>query len=113
MRVGAVAEKVSKQPIYRLAETLYDKLPKDDRELDLRYCQEKGQRGPGTISEFDSGGCLQLSPNAWARACSGCGALFGVLGKRNWCIQNRKSFPEIISVLESPNTSHRQLKVRL
>ena len=77
MRVGAVAEicnktweiwdpeeaalveveKVSKQPIDRLAETLYDKLPKDDRELDLRYCQEKGQRGPGTISEFDSGEC--------------------------------------------------------
>jgi hypothetical protein len=50
-------EKVSKQPIYRLAETLYDKLPKDDRELDLRYSQEKGQRGPGTISEIDSGEC--------------------------------------------------------
>ena len=36
------AEKVSKQRIDRLAETFYDKLPKDDRVLDLGCC-----RGPG------------------------------------------------------------------
>lgn len=26
--------------------------------------RKRGQRGPGTISEFNSGGCQQLSPNA-------------------------------------------------
>jgi hypothetical protein len=32
-------EKVSKQPIYRLAETLYDKLPKD--EIGRASCRER------------------------------------------------------------------------
>ena len=64
VRVGAVAEicnktwdpeeaalveaqKVSKQHIDRLAETIYDKLPKDDRVLDLRCGQEKGTTRSG------------------------------------------------------------------
>ncbi|MCX6871015.1 MAG: hypothetical protein NTY84_10390, partial [Verrucomicrobia bacterium] len=35
----------------------------------------------------------QLLLNAWARARSSCEALYRVLGKRNWCIQNRELFP--------------------
>ena len=64
--------------------------------LNLSSLIDERVRGPGTISEFDSGGCLQLSPNAWARACSGCGALFGVLGNGNWCIENQKSFSDTV-----------------
>ena len=65
--------------------------------LNLSSLIDERVRGPGTISEFDSGGCQQLSPNAEARARSGCGAFFGVLGKGNWCIENRESFPDTVS----------------
>ena len=41
------AEKVSKQRIDRLAETFYDKLPKDDRVLDLGCCRGTGATGSG------------------------------------------------------------------
>ena len=54
------------------------------------------ERSYGTVSEFDSGGCQQLLLNSCARARSGCGALDRVLGKRNWRIQNRKSFPDSV-----------------
>ena len=59
------------------------------------------RRGQGTISEFDSVGCQLLSLNSWARARSGCGALDRVLGKRNWYIQNQKSFPDPVSGLQA------------
>ena len=32
--------------------------------LNLSSLIDERVRGPGTISEFDSGGCQQLSPNA-------------------------------------------------
>jgi hypothetical protein len=37
--VGAVAEKVSKQRIDRLAEMFYDKLTRNDRVFDLGCCR--------------------------------------------------------------------------
>ena len=40
-------EKVFNQHIDRFAETIYDKLPKDDRVLDLRCGQEKGTARSG------------------------------------------------------------------
>ena len=40
-------EKVFNQHIDRFAETIYDKLPKDDRVLDLRCGQEKGTTRSG------------------------------------------------------------------
>jgi len=42
----------------------------------------------------EGGAGQQLSLNSWAIARSGCGALRRVLGKRNWCIHNRKSFSD-------------------
>ena len=56
--------------------------------------------GSGTISECDSGGCRPLSLNAKARARSGCGALYRVLGKGNWCIQNQRSFPDPVPIID-------------
>jgi hypothetical protein len=56
-----------------------------------------GERGQGTIFKFDSVGCQQLSLNSQARDRSGCGALYRVQSKGNWCIQNRKSFPHPVS----------------
>ena len=61
---------------------------------DVTLRQERGQ---GTISEFDSGGCRRLSVNASARVRSCCGALYRVQGKGNCCVQNRESFPEPVS----------------
>jgi len=65
--------------------------------LNLSSLLDERVRGPGTIYEFDSGGCQQLSPNAQARVRSGCGALFRVLGKRNWRFQNPKFLPDPVS----------------
>ena len=65
--------------------------------LNLSSLIDERKRGPGTISEFDSGECLHRSRYAHARARSGCGAFFGVLGKGNWCIENRKSLPDTVS----------------
>lgn len=42
----------------------------------------------------EGGAGQQLSLNSWAIARSGCGALRRVLGKRNWCIHNRKLFSD-------------------
>ena len=52
------------------------------------------ERGQGTIFEFDSGGCRRLSLSAQARARSGCGALYLVLGRGNWCILEGEFFEE-------------------
>ena len=76
--------------------------------LNLSSLIDERVRGPGTISEFDSGGCQQLSPNAWARACLGCGSLYRVLGKGIWCFQNRKSFPDPVSVDAHPQSCFRK-----
>ena len=54
---------------------------------------QKTRSGENQNSESNSGGYQQLLLNASAKARSGCGALSGVLGKRNWCIQNRELFP--------------------
>jgi len=56
------------------------------------------ERGQGTASELDLGGCRRRPLNSLARARSGCGALDRVLGKGSWCIQNLKPFPDPVSV---------------
>lgn len=69
--------------------------------LNLSSLIDERVRGPGTIYEFNSGGCQQLSPKAQARARSGCGALFRVLGNGNWCIENQKSFSDPVCGVRS------------
>ena len=42
-------------------------------------------------------GCWLLSVFPQAKARSGFRALYRVLGTGNWCIQNRRSFPDLVS----------------
>jgi hypothetical protein len=60
------------------------------------------ERVQGMISEFDSGGFKSLSLYALASAHPGSEANCRFMNKANLCMQNRKSFPDLVPERTGP-----------